>query len=70
MICLCLDLEVAFEMSDRVTGPVADTEENDSYPRQLYGESLLTTPTNNMLIQSEDGRENLLFRQRLPCPGF
>lgn len=45
---------MAFEMSDRMTGPMADAQENDSYPRQRHSESLLTKPTNNMLIQSED----------------
>lgn len=45
---------MAFEMSDRMTGLMADAQENDSYLRQLYSESLLTKPTNNMLIQSED----------------
>lgn len=45
---------MVFEMSDRMTGPVANAQENDSYLRQLHSESLLTKPTNNMLIQSED----------------
>lgn len=70
MVCLCLDLAVAFEMSDRGTGPVADTRENDSYLRQLYSESLLTKPTNNMLIQSEDSWRICYFAHGFPVLGF
>lgn len=33
---------------------MADAQANGSYPRKLYGQSLLMKPTNSMLVQSED----------------
>lgn len=70
MVCLCLDSDVAFEMADRVTGPMADTQESDSYLRRLYSESLLTKPANNMSIQSEDSWRICYFANGFLVLGF
>lgn len=45
---------MTFEMSDRITGPMTDVQENDSYQRELYSKSPLTKLTISLSGQSED----------------